>query len=229
MRVLALVLAAGLAACAELTAETPLFAPSDQHGPPPLTEGLWIAVHDECPDSNLRRRRFPSECMPMTLSRQTDGSWLATIRIDLMTDLTREERLDEETSPRGPYRIVLAPAVERVERDAYAPLYVGEMTQQSGEQPSGIGYVVVAPVGAMPATEARIIGSIGCDSILRDGPIDGITPNYRMRIDADGQEHRELSGCVAATPAAVREAARRSVIEHFGDLTQQRFVYVRAN
>lgn len=51
----ALLLAATLGACAELTAEAPLFAPADQIGPAPLSEGIWITLQEGCPDSFARR------------------------------------------------------------------------------------------------------------------------------------------------------------------------------
>jgi len=62
-RLAAIVLAAALGACAQLTAEAPLFAPNPT-SPLVLTEGIWIGIGDECDERNLRLRRFPKECAP---------------------------------------------------------------------------------------------------------------------------------------------------------------------
>lgn len=78
----------------------------------------------------------------------------------------------------------------------------------------------------MPAEAFYLIASIGCADILRDGTIAGITPEYRTRTDETGQ-HQELSGCVASTQAAVREAARRAVLENITAMTERRYVFVR--
>jgi hypothetical protein len=227
-RVAALVLAAALAACAELTAEAPLFSP-DQTSPPPLTEGVWIGIGDGCPERNLRRMRFPEECAPLDIRRQADGAWRVAMREDLVSGATTHERAHPDTdSSDGPYRVVFAPAVEREIGEEYAPLYIGEVGAIDDDDPS-VGYAVIAPIGPMPATEMRMIASVGCTSILRDGPIEGVTPRYETRTDAEGVEYQDLAGCVASSQAAVREAVRRAVIENVDDLSARRFVRVRAN
>ncbi|MGD9981099.1 MAG: hypothetical protein AB7H66_01700 [Hyphomonadaceae bacterium] len=227
-RVAAIVLAAALAACAELTAETPLFTP-DANSPPPLSEGVWIGIGEGCPEQNLRRRRFAEECAPLELRRQADGAWRASMRADLVSGSNSHERAHPQTdSSNGPYRVVFAPAVEREIGDGYAPLYLGEVGSFDEHKPS-VGYAIVAPIGVMPATEMRLIASIGCASILRDGPIEGVTPRYETRTDADGAEHQDLTGCVASSQAAVREAVRRALIENVDELSARRFVRVRPN
>jgi hypothetical protein len=225
----AIVLAAVLAACANLTAEAPLFSPSDQAGPPPLTEGVWIAIGEGCAERNLRQRRFPSECSPLDIRQQDDGAWRVAVRVDLVSDFTARERAEAEAEPaNGPYRVILAPAVERPIVDAYAPLYVGEITRQGGEDLS-VGYAIVAPIGPMPATQMRMLATLSCATILRDGPIEGIAPSYETRTDGEGVQYQDLSGCTASNQAAVREAARRAVIEDLDQLTERRLVFVRAN
>lgn len=220
-----IVLAAATTACASLTAEAPLFTPAEE--PPPLTEGVWITINDDCHERNLRRQRFPIDCGPLDIRREPDGSWHARFRPDLVSGLTREELAEAGNGPRA-FRAVLAAAVERSTAEAYAPIYVAELTPLEGETRS-IGYSVIAPVGALPATEMRFISSIGCIDILLEGQIEGITEEYEETVDADGQSSRTLKRCVAATQAAVREAARRAVIENIDELTQQRYVFVRAN
>lgn len=222
-----LFLAAG---CAELTAERPLFTVADQTGPPPLMEGIWVTVSEDCAQPNLRQRRFRAECVPMEIRREADGAWRVAIRVDLISNFDRAQRAEEETDPsNGPYRMILAPAVERQITESYAPLYVGELTTPGAEGSGETGYAVVAPRGEMPATEAYIFAMISCPSILRDGPIEGVTPEYTPRIDDQGVTHQELTGCIASSQAAVREAARRTVIEDLDDMTNRRLVFVRAN
>jgi hypothetical protein len=218
------------AGCAELTAERPLFSVADQTGPPPLSEGIWVTISEECPRPNLRQRRFPADCVPMDIRREVDGAWRVAIRVDLISDLARARRAEEETDPQnGPYRMILTPAVERQITDSYAPLYVGELTTSGDETPGEVGYAVVAPRGAMPATEVYISAIIGCSIILRDGPVEGVTPEYTPRTDDQGVTHQQLTGCTATSQAAVREAARRTIIEELDAITSRRTVFVRAN
>ncbi|MGH6951534.1 MAG: hypothetical protein ACREH4_11705 [Vitreimonas sp.] len=235
----ALMMAAALGACAELTAEAPLFAVSDQIGPPPLTEGVWIAVGEDCPAYYARRRtgRFPEGCWPMELRTGEGGAWRMRPRVDLISNLSAQERAQTEADF-GPARAIVAPAVENPPVDGYSPLYVAEFDPEAEDH--AISYAVIAPIGAMPATSAMVIGSIGCADILRDGPIEGVTVQYEEPTPAregaaltssapDERAPPAMSGCIAAAPAAVREAARRAVIQNLGELTQVRFVYVRAH
>lgn len=227
-RFAAIILAMALGACAELTAEAPLFAPNPTT-PPVLTEGIWIGIGEECPERNLRRQRFAKECAPLEIRRQPDGAWIVRLRDDLMTNLTAQERADAVNDHSlGPYRIVLAPAVERDVGDGYAPLYAAEFTRSDPDYPS-VAYMAIVPVGEMPASEIRLTVSLGCLSILRDGPIEGVEVHYETLAGADGETYQNLTGCTASSPAAIREAVRRTVIENFADFTKQRFVFVRAN
>lgn len=225
-RIAATLLAAALGACAELTADAPLFTVSDQIGPPPLAEGVWIAVGEDCPAYYARRRtgRLPEACSPLELNRLDDGAWQARLRIDLMSGLSPSDRTEAEETA-GPYRLIIVPAVERREPEVYAPLYVAEVTR--GEAASEPMYMVIAPIGERPATSSMILLSVGCAAILRDGPIEGVREHYRTRLDNEGTEHRELSSCVATTQAAVREAARRAVIENLDRMPESRYILAR--
>ena len=224
----AALLALALGACAELTAERPLFTVADQGLQPLLQEGVWISVGEDCPESNLRRRRFPQECVPIDIRRDEDGSWRIQGRVDLVSNLTAEEREEAEGDENGPYRMLLAPAVERDLGDSFAPLYIGELALMSARQPS-ISYAVIVPRGELPASEMYLSPSISCLAILFEGPIEGVTPVYIERTDVQGNTNQELDGCTATTQAAVREAARRIVIESFVELTERRWVRVRGN
>jgi hypothetical protein len=227
-----LIAAAALSACASLTAEAPLFSTADQIGPPPLTEGIWIFVNEDCPVRNVRRvGRFPRQCSPIELRRTEDGAWRLTFREDLAINPPRSD--DENMD--GPFRVIIAPATEHPTADAYAPLYVAEIVQP--EEGRGTGYAVIAPISAMPATEFLAIGQIDCAVILRDGPIEGVTPHYTVRTtelrpdaapaDDVAQTEEVLSGCTASSQSAVREAARRAVIESLDSLYETRFVWAR--
>ena len=233
-------LATLLAGCAELTAEAPLFSADGPNGPPPLTEGVWIGVSEECPASNARRTgRFPEACTPLDIRREADGAWRVQLRVDLIYDLTAAERADAAADA-VPFRLVIAPATERDLADSYAPLYIAEGRRAGADDPE-VSYALIAPIGAMPATSAYILGSIGCADILRDGPIVGITPRYTVRTNNEQPANSEgpqdigpieteqvLSGCTATTQAAVREAARRALIENLGEMQETRYVFVRA-
>jgi len=223
-----LLMAAVLGGCSMLTAEAPLFSPADQIGPPPLTEGVWIVVGEDCPASYARRRsgRFPEGCTPMEIRRLEDGAWQAGVRVDLIANLSPSARAEAEAqTASGPFRMLLVPAVENAASDAYAPLYVAELTPRAAGET--IGYAVLAPIGTMPSTTALVVLSVGCTDILRQGPIDGVAERHGTRIDDSGIAHDELEGCVASTQAGVREAARRAVIENLDEMVERRLVYVR--
>lgn len=212
---LAAIAALSLSACAPLTAEAPLFSPADQIGPPPLLEGTWIFVSEECPMRNARRRgRLPAECRPGELRRLADGAWSFRFHDHVQV-------LEEVAGP-FELRLIIAPAVEQPQPDAYAPLYVIERLWTSppeeNQQPF---YTVMVPIGELPAREAFLFGDIYCDGLLRQGPIEGVQPIV--------DERGELVRCIASSQAAVREAARRYVIENLNDMFQDesRFVFVR--
>jgi len=202
---------------------------ADQGELPPLREGVWIGVGEGCPEHNARRQRFPSDCTPLDIRRDEDGAWRVRLRVDLVNDLSSRERLEtEDHESNGPYRVLFVPAVERDLGLAFAPLYVGEVARL-GATDSSVTYAVVAPMGEMPASEMRIAATILCEVILRDGPIEGVTPRYITRTDEQGTEVKELDECAVSSQAAVREAARRIVIENLGELMQRRYVWVRAD
>lgn len=223
--VVALALAAAMGACANLTAEAPLFAVADQVGPAPLAEGVWIALGEDCPERNLSRtRRFPQQCSPIEIDRLPDGAWRVRYRVDLAIGLTREERARAEADAARIMRLIIVPAVERQSMDAYAPLYVAESAPQSVED--RVSYFVFVPQGTLPAESMLVLSGIGCADALREGPIAGVSAQYTERVDETGAMHQELSGCVASSQAAVREAARRAVIENLATLFDARYAHV---
>jgi hypothetical protein len=228
IRLTGLLLAAALGGCSMLTAEAPLFSPADQIGPPPLTEGVWIVVGEECPARYARHRtgRFPEGCTPMEIRRLEDGAWQARVRVDLIANLSADARAEAEAqAAAGPFRMILAPAVENASSEAYAPVYVAELAPRTAAD--SIGYAVVAPIGVMPATSALVVLAVGCVDILRQGPIDGVTERHVTRVDESGVPHDEVQGCIATSQAAVREAARRAVIENLDEMVERRLVFVR--
>jgi hypothetical protein len=206
-----------LCACAPLTAERPLFSVRDQIGPAPIIEGVWIAIDDHCPARMAHRRgRLPKACSPMRISRQPDGSWL-------LGPLTprRPQANDED----APYRFVLAPAIERPSAEAYAPIYVAEAFKVGAEDLHP-NYVVIAPINALPAAEMYLI-IVECGDILRDGPIAGVRVRYGAPGPANTEDERAIESCVASNQRAVREAARREVIESIAHLNSTHLMFVR--
>lgn len=128
------------------------------------------------------------------VAREADGAWRYTMR---STD-------PEEARPTT-WRFVIVPAVESARGEEYAPLYLAEyMSLDEADTPPF--YAIVAPVGAMPAREVRMVAMIDCDDALREGPIPGVEERV-------GEQAFERA-CVAAEPRAVREAARRALIEN---------------
>lgn len=220
----ALALAAALGACANLSAEAPLFSVADQIGPSPLVEGVWIALSENCPERNLSRRRFPQECSPVEIDRLPDGAWRVRYRVDLAVGMTREERARAEADAARIMRLIIVPAIEHPAPDAYAPLYVAESAPQSAED--HVSYFVIVPQGTLPAESIFVLTGIGCAAALNEGPIEGVTEQYTERVDESGAAHQELSGCVASSQAAVREAARRAVIENLATLFDARYGHV---
>ncbi len=208
----ALIAAVALAGCAPLTAEAPLFSPADQIGPAPLTEGVWIQIGEDCPARMARRRgRLPAACAPGELSRLPDGAWQFHVRTQARTvDGAWEPERDEMM------RLLIAPAIERPNAETYAPLYLAEYVQWAEQ--SGPRYFAIAPIGALPATEIYVV-ALDCGDVLRDGPIAGV----REVRDEEGK----IVSCIAASQAAVREAARRAVIENLGQVDETRLLFVR--
>ncbi len=206
----AIIATAALAGCAPLTAEEPLFSPADQLGPAPLTEGVWIQIGEDCPARMARRRgRLPAACAPGELRRLLDGAWQFHVRTPARTGAAEPER-DEVM------RLVLAAATERPNAETYAPLYLAEYLQEA--EPRGPRYLAIAPIGVLPATEIYVV-ALDCGDVLRDGPIAGV----REVRDETGK----IVSCIAASQAAVREAARRAIIENLGQVDETRLMFVR--
>ncbi len=231
----ALLLAGLLGACASLTSKAPLFSVTDQIGPPPLAEGTWIALGPDCSARNVRRSRYPKDCSPITIARLPDGAWSARYRVDLATGMNSEERAEAEAQAAYPLRLVIAPAVERRTPEAFSPLYVAEIVPTAPDE--NIMYAILAPVGALPATSMYVLAGIGCADILRDGSVEGIEAHYRevtveeaalpgAAADETQTAAPVLSGCAASTQAAVREAARRTLIEKVATLADHSYVHV---
>jgi hypothetical protein len=225
-----------LCGCASLTAEAPLFSPRDPSGPPPLTEGIWIGVTDDCPASNARRQRgrFPAGCTPVEIRRTADGAWTMNFRADLVANLSERERAE---TPDG-ITTTIAPVTALTTPDSYAALYVAEYVMIEDGQTQPIAYAVLAPLGEMPARQMLIIPQIGCFEILIDGPIEGVNVRYTpVEVPSEepkqervtSSERRQIESCVATTQAAVREAARRAMIENLDSIDDGRLVYVRQN
>jgi hypothetical protein len=196
-----------LGACAPLTAHAPLFSLADQANPPPLREGVWMQSDPECTAEAAQAGE--DGCVRIEVSRRDDGVWLYTMRS------TDENGMTEENA----WRFVIASAVETQRGDAYAPLYVAEYV--AIDEPDQPFYAVVAPVGLMPASEVRMVAMIDCDDALREGPIPGVEEQV-------GEEAFERL-CMAASRGAVREAARRALVENLPVLLGEeraRFIWI---
>jgi hypothetical protein len=210
--------AATLSACTPLTANAPLFSVADQIGPPPLSEGRWVGLdEDKCTRAMATRHGGPaSGCVIFTVRHLPDGAWQLYGEGD-------DEHGKHHTMN---VRFVITPATETASPDAYSPLYLAEYQSSNiADDPppanapsSEVQYAMLAPIGTLPATELFFIAEIQCDSILRDGPIDGIS----QRHGDDGSQ----TGCVASSQQAVREAARRALVNGIARIDSDRLIYV---
>jgi hypothetical protein len=206
-RAICLAAVLSLGACAPLTARAPLFSLTDQASPPPLREGVWMQTDPACTADAAQRGE--NGCTRIEVARGEDGGWLYTMRS------TDENGVTEENV----WRFVIASAVETPRDDEYAPLYVAEYV--AIDEPDQPFYAVVAPVGVMPASEVRMVAMIDCDDALREGPIPGVEEQV-------GDEAFERL-CIAASRGAVREAARRALIENLSVLLGEeraRFIWI---
>lgn len=198
--------ALALTACAPLTAERPLFSPA--HTPDALAEGVWVSNGAGCVEAARGQARLPEPCIVVDLRRVEDGRW----RVSMSAPGDEGPKADELL-----FVGVLAPAVERGGEGV--PLYVFEREEEGEGRPRSIRYDAVIPLGEPPARELYLLPELACDEILRDGPVEGISDIGRV-----GPLRR---ACSAETPAAVRAATRRVVIENLGTLENNRFVFVR--
>lgn len=195
-----------LGACTPLRAERPLFSLADQIGPPPLVEGVWISISEDCPERYARRRgRAPAKCRPAELTRMEDGAWLYRFQDHVPL---RDENAEAEM-PRN-WRLVIAPLTVRNTPEAYAPLYLAEYAPLEGPGADEPRYALIAPVEVLPAEEIYVRLEVGCASALRDGPIEGVRETRNERGD--------ITDCVAETQAAAREAGRRDLIENLRNM-----------
>lgn len=197
-----------LGACTPLTSEHPLFAHANEAGPLPLTQGVWVPLEDHCTRQMAMATPIAETCDQLTLHHGADG-WRLSGR-------------DKDNDRDVEIPFVLVPAVRTETDEAYAPLYVAQFSMCDADRNCDAAaderiYTAIAPIGTLPATEAYVT-SIDCAAILREGPLDGVAE----RRNPDGS----LSGCSAANPAAVREAARRAIIQELSNIDRDRMIFV---
>lgn len=216
-------------ACAPLVAEAPLFSAEDQIDPSPLVEGVWIQISEECPARHLRTRgRVPAGCAPIELRLLDDGAWQARARFDL----ARGEAPSETPWYREePVAFVLAHVTSMDEPS----LYVAE--QRPGPEGGRVSYIALIPTLHLePERVAFVLLPLDCHTILHDGPIDGIVPEYREETaeapaEAEGDAPQPvLSACVAQHQEAVRAAARQQALRQLPILVlgAPRYVFARS-
>jgi hypothetical protein len=200
-----------LGACTPLTSSHPLFSLADATGPAPLSEGVWTALDENCTREMAAQTPLPHGCDQIVLQRRADGAYEV-----------KGAGKDGDAGERpGALTLIIAPAVNTSSADAYAPLYLVQLSPRdadaaSNAPPQSRIYAVFAPIGAMPAHEA-FFTDIDCTAILREGPIAGVAEQH----DPGGA----LSGCTTDSPAAVREAARRALIEAVSRIDEDRLVF----
>jgi hypothetical protein len=187
--------------CAMLTAERPLLAPQDQDKVFTLAEGLWAHRESTCTVDPATTGPENKDCVDWArIVREADGAW-------------RVEAIGEDDPP---MRLVIIPAVTS-EAGRLAPLYVGEATSAKQQEPA---YAVIVPRGDLSAPVRHVaFDAISCTPLLREGEPADIT----FTRGADGR----VTGCAAKTKEAVRDAARRAVIDALTTLGDEELVFVR--
>jgi len=208
---LALLTALSLGACSPLTSTHPLFTVADQTGPPPLTEGVWVALDTNCTRDQAAATPLPDGCEPLAVHRSADGSWLVS-----------GSKVEDGVQHTQTIHLIVAPAVPTANADAFAPLYIVQFSPREADANDDASrdariYGAIAPVGGLPAQEI-IFFDIECGAALREGPIDGIT------AEQDAQGHP--THCTAAKPEAARLAAQRAAIENLGNVDQSRMIFL---
>ncbi|MBL8557351.1 MAG: hypothetical protein JNM47_01410 [Hyphomonadaceae bacterium] len=209
MRILATMLAVvTLGGCAVLTAPAPLFSPADRDGAFALEEGLWAFRDRDCRVDPLRSAPNRKSCLDWArIRRLQDGGWIA-------------EPASPEDAGDAPIRFDVFPA-STAEPAARAPLYVAEGRTEKDE---GMNYAAIVPRengdrDSRAGTVRRLaLVLIECNVILRDGDRSDIA---FQRTDG------RVTGCVAQSRDAVREAARRSTIAKLATLGDEELIWVR--
>lgn len=200
-----------LGSCSVLTAPAPLFAPADRDGAFALEEGLWAFRDRDCRTDPTRSAPARKSCLDWTrIRRLEDGSWIA-------------EPARPEDAGDAPIRFDVYPA-SAAEPGGRAPLYVAEGRTEEDE---GVNYAAIVPRvrGGDGGPDSRTgavrrvaLVLLECNVILREGDMADIVFQR-----SDGR----ISGCVAMTKDAVREAARRSTIASLATLGDEELVWVR--
>jgi hypothetical protein len=192
-----------LCACTPMTAEAPLFSPADQDPGFAPEAGLWVARDEGCSDDPQKHKPGDGGCIDdwMRLTRLPDGAWEM-----------REAGGDDDD---GPVRFFAAAATP-AQDGRRAALFVVEGVTAEGE----INYMAVAPRGDRDGPITRLQATlVECDIAQAPyAPIEGVRLIYK-----DGR----VNGCIASSKEAVREAARRAVLETLNDFGAVELVYVR--
>lgn len=198
-----------LAGCAVLTAPAPLFSAADRDPAFALEEGLWAFRDDDCRVDPARSAPNRKSCLDWArIRRLDDGGWIA-------------EPASPEDADDAPARFDVYPATIAAP-GARAPVYVAEGRTEKDEV---VNYAAVIPRAAASDGDTRpgavrrvVVIALECSAITREGAIADIIVEHK-----DGS----VSGCVAKTKDAVREAARRAVVAGAKTLGDEEIVWVR--
>lgn len=210
MRSMMVAAAVLLSGCAVLTAPAPLFTPGDQDASFRLEEGLWAFRRDDCRADPARSAPARKSCLDWArIRRLDDGGWIA-------------EPASPDDAGDAPVRFGVYPATVAAQ-GAVAPVYVAEGRSEKDPGPS---YAAIIPRatgaadrdGGAGAVRRVVLIALDCSAITRDGPIPDII--------VETKEGR-VSGCVAKTKDAVREAARRAVVQDAPRIGEEELAWVR--
>lgn len=226
-RIVVIIAALLLGACAPMVTRGPLFNVADQVGPPPIEEGIWIAISDDCPERNAQRRRnFPTACAPIEIRRLPDQRWRIAPRPDLLRTPSRYSGQWEDEST-----WVIVAGFE----SGASPFYVLQPSPAAAD--ARVSYSMLIPITSTELPARRFVAApIECTTVLGRGPMAGIAPLWGPRtpravpVEGPGPpdeptrlraleindaltEELVLQGCIPITQQAAREGAQRMAIE----------------
>ena len=178
----ALCLALGTSACAVVSSERPLFTAADSVGAPTLRPGLWVAIEPACKFNP----RSPAAAWPKCVSAVVVGP-------STLMDIKRDDDPSESEPPVQTYRLAAGdPVVVQIETPPEpGAFYYGLRPMASDGQGriTNVRFWFARCEAPKPAA----------DTAKRRRLLAGLYP-------VKGQE----AGCLARTPAAVRNAVRLS-------------------
>lgn len=180
--VITLCLVLGTSACAVVSSERPLFTAADSVGAPVLRPGLWAAIEPACKFNP----RSPAASWPKCVSAVVVGP-------NTLVDIQRDDDPSETGPPVQTYRLAAGdPVVAQIQTPPEPGAFYYGLRPMASD---GQGRITNVRFWYARCEAPTLVG----DTVKRRKLLAGLYP-------IKGQE----AGCLARTPAAVRNAVRLS-------------------